>query len=110
MFAFLGNIGFGEIVVIAIVGLILFGERLPEVAKSLGKNVSDLNKSLKETKDSILNPDLNEPINDAVNTLKKEAGDINKILIETKDAVADESPIDKAPDMENRTENTGDKT
>ncbi len=108
MFAFLGNIGFGEIVVIAIVGLILFGERLPEVAKSLGKNLSDLNKSLKETKDSISNPALDLP--EAGKDLERNIADIKQSMQETKDAILnptqDEPFIDKAPKLENPAEDT----
>lgn len=106
LFAFLGNIGFGEIVVIAIVGLILFGERLPEMAKSLGKNVSDLNKALKETKDTVLNPTPDLP--EAGKNLERNIADIKQSIQETRDAILNPTPgepvIDKAPKLENPAE------
>ena len=51
------NLGYGEIILIALVILLLFGaKRLPELAKSVGKSVksfkSGLNEVEKEIKDS----------------------------------------------------------
>ena len=51
-----GNLGFGEIMLICVVILLLFGaKRIPEVAASMGKgirefkrNISDVERSLKE--------------------------------------------------------------
>ncbi|MFA6319186.1 MAG: twin-arginine translocase TatA/TatE family subunit [Elusimicrobiota bacterium] len=45
----LPNLGFGEIVVILIVALLLFGaKRIPEVARSLGRAVNAFKSGLKE--------------------------------------------------------------
>ena len=42
-----------ELGVIAIVALLFFGRRLPEVAKSMGKSIVEFKKGLKDVKDDI---------------------------------------------------------
>lgn len=45
----LPNIGYGELLLIAIVALILFGaKRIPEIARALGRSVSAFKSGLKE--------------------------------------------------------------
>lgn len=48
---FLGNIGLPEYIVIGLVLLLLFGSRLPEVGKSLGKGIVEFKKGLKGVED-----------------------------------------------------------
>jgi sec-independent protein translocase protein TatA len=48
-----GTIGTWEAVVIAVVLLLLFGRRLPEVGKSLGKGIVEFKKGLKGIEDEI---------------------------------------------------------
>lgn len=46
---FLGNIGAGEIVIIALVVLLLFGgKKIPELMKGLGKGVKSFKDGMKE--------------------------------------------------------------
>lgn len=40
------NLGTTELVVLAILGLLIFGRRLPEVGKSLGKSIVEFKKGL----------------------------------------------------------------
>ena len=47
------NIGPLEIVLFVLVLLLLFGGRLPEVAKSLGKGIVEFKRGLKDVKDDI---------------------------------------------------------
>jgi sec-independent protein translocase protein TatA len=47
MFAVFG-LGPSEVVVLAIVAVLLFGNRLPEIARSLGKAVQEFKGGLKE--------------------------------------------------------------
>jgi len=52
-FAFLGGIGFPELVVIFVIILLLFGaKKLPDIAKSLGEGIKEFKKSMKDETDS----------------------------------------------------------
>lgn len=77
---FFGTPGVGELIVIGVVAVLLFGSKLPEVARSLGssyqqfrKGLTDIQTSIKEDMDSVkqsvdllpdysdYNPDYDEP-------------------------------------------------
>ena len=48
------NLGMGELIVILLIVLVLFGaSKLPEIAKALGKSVKEFKKAGKEIRDSI---------------------------------------------------------
>lgn len=53
MLALFGSIGNGEMLMIGLVALLLFGNRLPEVMRSLGKGVVQFKKALRDTQDEI---------------------------------------------------------
>jgi len=56
-----GNLGAGEIILILLVILILFGaKKIPELAKGLGKGMSEFKKGLREVEDEIKNADKDE--------------------------------------------------
>ncbi len=51
------NLGFWEIIVLALVVLLVFGaKRLPEIGSSLGKGIREFKKSFTETSDAITSP------------------------------------------------------
>ena len=53
-FLFLGNIGAGEIIIVALVILLLFGgKKIPELMRGLGKGVRSFKDGMKEAKDEI---------------------------------------------------------
>jgi sec-independent protein translocase protein TatA len=52
-----GPIGTTELVIILFVALLMFGGRLPEVARSLGKSVNQFKKGLKDVEDDLTNPE-----------------------------------------------------
>ena len=52
LFAFLG-LGPMEIVVIVIIGVLLFGRRLPEIGKSMGKTIVEFKKGMKGLEDEL---------------------------------------------------------
>jgi sec-independent protein translocase protein TatA len=47
-----GSIGYQEVLVIGVVAILLFGKRLPEVARTWGNSYRDLRRSLNEIKTS----------------------------------------------------------
>lgn len=51
---FLGNLGTGEIIIIAIVVLLLFGGRkIPELMKGLGKGIKNFKEGVKGIEDDV---------------------------------------------------------
>ena len=59
---FLGNIGAGEIVIVALVVLLLFGgKKIPELMKGLGKGVKSFEYGMKEVENDVdINSDDNK--------------------------------------------------
>ncbi|MGD9689284.1 MAG: twin-arginine translocase TatA/TatE family subunit [Phycisphaerales bacterium] len=51
--AFIPNIGMTEWIIILVIMLLLFGRRLPEVGKSLGKGIVEFKKGLKGVEEEI---------------------------------------------------------
>ena len=48
-----GGLGYMEIGIILIVGVLLFGRRLPEVGRGLGKSIVEFKKGLRDVTDEI---------------------------------------------------------
>jgi sec-independent protein translocase protein TatA len=53
MLGFIGSIGFGEMVLIGIIGLLIFGSSLPTVGRKLGRGLMEFKKGLRGIKDEI---------------------------------------------------------
>lgn len=51
--AFIDAPGFGEILMILFVALLVFGGRLPEVAKKMGRGVADLKRNVESFRQEI---------------------------------------------------------
>ena len=52
--AFLGNLGTGEIIIIAIIVLLLFGgKKIPEFMKGLGKGINSFKRGLNDIEEDI---------------------------------------------------------
>ncbi|MCC7145347.1 MAG: twin-arginine translocase TatA/TatE family subunit [Phycisphaeraceae bacterium] len=51
--AFLGPIGWQEMFILALIGLLLFGKRLPEVGRNLGKGIVEFKKGLQGIEDEV---------------------------------------------------------
>ena len=50
----MGRIGFGELVIIFLVILLLFGtKRLPEIGNALGKAIKEFKRSVKDVQDDV---------------------------------------------------------
>ena len=52
-FAFLPSVGPTELIVVAFVSLLIFGNRLPSVMRSLGKSVTEFKKGMTDIQDDI---------------------------------------------------------
>ncbi len=52
-FAFLPNLGMPELMIVAFVSLLIFGNRLPSVMRSLGKSVTEFKKGVAGIEDDI---------------------------------------------------------
>ncbi len=58
------NVGWGEIVLIVIVVLLLFGgKKIPELMQGLGKGVRSFKKGLNEVEEELTTPDKNDKDN-----------------------------------------------
>jgi sec-independent protein translocase protein TatA len=53
LFAFLPNLGATELMIVAFVSLLIFGNRLPSVMRSLGKSVTEFKKGVSGIEDDI---------------------------------------------------------
>jgi sec-independent protein translocase protein TatA len=51
--AFFGSLGGPEMLFVGVIALLLFGKRLPEVARSLGKGVTEFKKGLRGIEEDI---------------------------------------------------------
>ncbi|MBM4103984.1 MAG: twin-arginine translocase TatA/TatE family subunit [Planctomycetes bacterium] len=58
--AFLGLPQGAEWILIALVALLIFGRRLPEIARGLGKSITEFKKGIRESQDEITKT-LDEP-------------------------------------------------
>ena len=58
MLALIGPIGMPELVIIGLVGLLLFGRRLPEVGRNMGKFIIEFKRGLSDVKDEVNNAGL----------------------------------------------------
>ncbi len=53
MFAFLPNIGVPELIVLLLLGVLLFGRKLPDIGRSLGKTVTEFKKGFTGVEEEI---------------------------------------------------------
>jgi sec-independent protein translocase protein TatA len=61
LLAFLGGIGPTEMVIFGIIAVLLFGSRLPSVARSFGKSIVEFKKGMKDIEDDVKTSMYSEP-------------------------------------------------
>lgn len=106
--AFLSNLGGTEIVVIAVIALLLFGKRLPEVARNFGKGMAEFKRGMNEATSEVKRE--MDQAADAAEAAKREVeADVQKMDAEvtkadpgTPKAVESPEPVppEKAPSHE----------
>lgn len=87
---FPGGIGYAEVILIAMVAVMLFGSRLPEVARSVGQSYTQFRKGLNDIQSSVKSE------------LDKEIDEVKKIPHELESALEEdeEDDDDLSPDYD----------
>ena len=49
------GVGFTELMIVALIGLLLFGKRLPQVARSMGLSITEFKKGARGIEDDVRN-------------------------------------------------------
>lgn len=49
----MGPIGWQELIILAVIGILIFGKRLPEVGRSVGKSIVEFKKGLKDIDEQV---------------------------------------------------------
>ena len=66
----IGNLGFGELMIILVIVLVLFGaRRVPEIGASIGRGIREFKKNISD-----MDREVREPIREAMNTDRLAAG------------------------------------
>ena len=66
-----------EIIIILVVALLIFGKRLPEIARNIGKSLTEFKKGIQEAKDT--KDELEDDVRRLKNDVTKQARDASGI-------------------------------
>ena len=78
---FPGSIGYQELIVIAVIAVILFGGRLPEVARTIGSSYQQFRKGLADLQSSI-NSDIDSSAIGNTESQRPDYSDVDSDLLE----------------------------
>ena len=106
MLAFLDMIGGGEMLVLLVIGLLLFGRDLPDVGRKVGRVVAQLKRGMQDFKDQIDSEatmrDLKSTVQDTLHEVRRAAA-VPQMLTDPANAVrqlahdAMHAPVDSEP-------------
>lgn len=66
--AFIGNLSMPELMVVGIIALLLFGKKLPEVARSMGKSLTEFKKGMSGIEENVTSSNYYSSANDTTST------------------------------------------
>lgn len=73
-----GMPGWQEMLILAVIGILIFGKRLPEVGRSIGKGIVEFKKGLAGIDEEVENA-VNEQSNKKNNAIDEKAGDTTTV-------------------------------
>lgn len=76
MLAFLPSLGFNEMIVLVIIGLLLYGRNLPEAGRALGKVAAQMRRGFQEFKDQL---DREGDLSEVKKSLKNTAQELRNV-------------------------------
>jgi sec-independent protein translocase protein TatA len=76
--AFIGGMGYGEMLLVGFIALLLFGKKLPEVARSLGKGVTEFKKGIQGIEDEIRDASSQSPYTELPYSTESKAPEVPK--------------------------------
>ncbi len=100
--AIMGMPGGWEWIIILVIALLIFGRKLPEVGKGLGKGLVEFKKGLKGVKDEL--DEVDREVKDAVDTVEKETKQLEADVDAQVNAEVSERP--KADPVEEKSSKT----
>ncbi len=90
--AIMGMPGGWEWIIILVIALLIFGRKLPEVGRGLGKGLVEFKKGLKGVKDEL--DDVDREVDSAVNRNDEDDDEPKKIESKPEEKVAEKSAAD----------------
>ncbi|MBM4062351.1 MAG: twin-arginine translocase TatA/TatE family subunit [Planctomycetes bacterium] len=76
MLGFLPSLGFQEMLVLAVIGLLLYGRNLPEAGRALGRVVTQLRRGFQEFKDQL---DRDGSLREVKSTMRDAAQELKRV-------------------------------